>query len=163
MRVFELQQFAQPDLLVVRHAENFRHGLFARKAFFLGIKTHIAAQGLDHVFAVGPVHDRERRRQIDVAAVHAQHQIGERMKSAAGDLAQRLSISRLARAAFFAARRVKVISRIGAGRCLIDQMGDLIDQRAGFPVPAPATIKSGVYRGRGVVLCLVQLLAVVEP
>ena len=53
MRIFELEQVAQRGLLVVRHAEDFRYRLLARKALLFGIEPHVAADDLNHVFAIG--------------------------------------------------------------------------------------------------------------
>ncbi len=86
MGILEFQQIVQRDFLVERHAQNLRHGLFAREAFLFGIEPHVGADELDDILAVGTVHDGERRSEIDMTAMHAQHQIGERVKCPAGNL-----------------------------------------------------------------------------
>ena len=70
--IFQLEQIAERRVLVQRHAENLRHSLFARKAFFFEVEPHFGANQLNHVFAIGPVHNSERRRQTDMAAGLAQ-------------------------------------------------------------------------------------------
>jgi hypothetical protein len=85
VRIIALDQVGDGHLLVERHAVDLCDGLLAREALLLRIEPEFGADHLDQVFAVGPVHDRERRLEIDFPAVVAEHGVGEGMECPAGD------------------------------------------------------------------------------
>ena len=132
----------------------------------MSVEPHFGANQLNHVFAIGPVHDSERRRQTDMAAGHAQDQIGERMKGAAGNLATAAIDQKTGAPKHFLGGTAREGQQQNRARidALIDQMGDAINQSAGLArARAGDNEQRAFHRGRRLILRWVKLITVIEP
>src|SRR5215831_7770733 len=86
MRILALHQVRHGGLFIDGHAKYFRHRLLAWKTLVFIVEAHLGSQQLDRVFAIRSVHDRKSGREPVPTTKLAQHQVGERMKSASLNL-----------------------------------------------------------------------------
>ena len=163
VRVLAFDQLGEGHLLVARQALDLRDGLLSGKALLPDVEAHLCAQELDHVLAVGTVHDGEARRQSHELAVLPQHHVAEGVEGPAGD-ALATGVGQQARALQHLLRRPagegEQQDRSGID-APFDQAGDPIHERPGLSRTGPGHHQQRTFQEhRGFTLRLVELVLV---
>src|SRR5205809_4550099 len=165
MRIVLFDQVRHRRLFIQRHTENFRYGLLPRETFVFIVKSHLGSQHLNGIFAIRAIHDSEGRREIDPAAEFAQHEVGERVKGPAGDLAAAVVDQHAGAPKHLLGGAARKSEQQDGTRVDpdIDEVRDAIDQSPGFAgAGAGNDQQRALYRAGRLILSLVKLLAVVE-